>query len=74
MWLILPRPNRHLDITLFKVRMHRSSFLRLRVTRKGDLHEASFLTMLVEDRSTAGMSYVEYLCQVHRLIQMKTST
>ncbi len=53
--------------------MHRSSFLRLRVTRKGDPHEAQFLTQLVEDRSPAGMSYVEYLCQVHRLIQIRLS-
>ena len=26
---------------------------------------------LVEDRSPAGMSYVEFLCHVHRLIQNK---
>jgi protein transport protein SEC24 len=41
------------------------------VTRKGDPHEAAFFTSLVEDRSPSGMSYVEYLCQVHRLIQLK---
>jgi len=63
--LTLDPPPRH------QVRIHRSSFLRLRVTRKGDPFEATFLTQLVEDRSPAGMSYVEYLCQMHRLIQLK---
>jgi len=63
--------SQRLQDLLVKVRVHRSSFLRLRVTRKGDAHEAAFFNMLVEDRSTAGMSYVEYLCQVHRLIQLK---
>ncbi|GAX84456.1 hypothetical protein CEUSTIGMA_g11876.t1 [Chlamydomonas eustigma] len=72
--VLLPREDaasKALQDVLVKVRMHRSSFLRLRVTRKGDPLEASFLTQLVEDRSVAGMSYVEYLCQLHRLIQMK---
>ena len=53
------------------MRVQRSSFLRLRIARRGDPTEVTFFNMLVEDRSTAGMSYVEYLCQVHRLIQSK---
>lgn len=56
---------------LVTARLHRSSFMRLRLARKGDPHEMSFFNSLVEDRSTTGMSYVEYLCQVHRLIQAK---
>lgn len=51
---------------LTKIRLQRSSFMRLRVARKGDPAEAAFFNLLVEDRSTAGMSYVEYLCQVRR--------
>lgn len=54
-----------------RVRTHRCSFLRLRVARKGDPADMAFYNGLVEDRSAAGMSYVEYLCQVHRLIQNK---
>lgn len=38
--------------------------MRLRVARKGDAAEVGFFNALVEDRSTAGSSYVEYLCQV----------
>ncbi len=56
-----------------QVRIHRSSFMRLRLARKGDPAEVAFFNGLVEDKSTAGLSYVEYLCQVHRLIQSKMS-
>lgn len=72
--VVLPRTEpaaKALQDILGKVRVHRSSFLRLRVTRKGDPHEAAFFMMLVEDKSPAGMSYVEYLCTVHRSIQLK---
>ncbi|GFR39599.1 hypothetical protein Agub_g59 [Astrephomene gubernaculifera] len=71
---LLPRdswPSRLLQDLLTKIRLQRSSFMRLRVARKGDPAESAFFNMLVEDRSTAGMSYVEYLCQIHRLIQNK---
>ncbi|KXZ55308.1 hypothetical protein GPECTOR_3g442 [Gonium pectorale] len=71
---LLPRdnwPSRLLSDLLNKIRLQRSSFMRLRVARKGDPAESAFFAMLVEDRSTAGMSYVEYLCQIHRLIQNK---
>jgi len=43
--------------------------MRLRVARKGDLAEVGFFNALMEDKSTAGSSYVDYLCHVHRLIQ-----
>jgi len=33
--------------------------------------EARFLSMLIEDRAQASMSYVEFLCHVHRQIQNK---
>jgi len=58
---------------LAKIRQQRSSFMRLRVARRGDPLEITFLHLLIEDRSPAGSSYVEYLCQVHRLIQAKLS-
>jgi hypothetical protein len=39
--------------------------------RRGDANEAAFHAGLLEDRSAAGQSYVEYLCAVHRQIQAK---
>ena len=35
---------------------------------RGDAVEATFQASLVEDRSSAGTSYVDYLVQIHRLI------
>jgi len=43
----------------------------VQVTKKGDPLEPLFLTLLLEDRSPAGMSYVEYLVHVHREISNK---
>lgn len=45
--------------------------MRLSLHKRGDASEGAFFQCLVEDRSTAGMSYVEYLCLVHRQIQNK---
>ena len=50
---------------------HYGSYMRLRVLRRGDPSENAYYRRLVEDRSPAGMSYVEFLCHVHRLIQNK---
>jgi protein transport protein SEC24 len=35
--------------------------------------EVDFFNALVEDRLTSGMSYVEFLCHIHRQIQNKFS-
>eukprot|EP00775_Hariotina_reticulata_P004086 gene4086-4333_t len=56
---------------LTAVRLNRCAFMRLRIAKKGDPYYPSFVNLLVEDRSTAGMSYVEFLCHVHRQIQDK---
>ncbi|EFN54381.1 hypothetical protein CHLNCDRAFT_58279 [Chlorella variabilis] len=59
---------------LDEVRRQRACYLRLRVVRRGDPLEGVFYSALVEDRSpAAGMSYVEYLCFLHRQIQNKLS-
>lgn len=73
---IIPVPrdtaaSKLLHAVLRSARLQRCAFMRLRCVKKGDPTEALFLNMLIEDRSQAGMSYVEYLCQVHRLIQNK---
>lgn len=65
--------NKLLQDLLGKVRSQRCSFLRTRVVRKAEPAEVTFFNLLVEDRSAAGQSYVEYLCQVHRMIQNKVS-
>lgn len=58
---------------LDEVRRQRAAYLRLRIVRRGDAAaEQAFYNALVEDRSpAAGMSYVEYLCFLHRQIQNK---
>lgn len=57
---------------LDEVRRQRTAYMRLRVVRRGDPQEQAFYAALVEDRSPqAGMSYVEYLCFLHRQIQNK---
>ena len=53
------------------VRKQRSRYMRTRVIKRGDPAENQFYRKLIEDRSPAGMNYVEFLCHVHRLIQNK---
>lgn len=67
-------PGSKLLFTLLTaLRQNRCAFMRLRVAKKGDPFYPMFANMMVEDRSTAGMSYVEFLCHVHRQIQEKMS-
>ena len=55
-----------------EMRRQRRSFMHMRLVRKSHPHETLFLSSLVEDRHPfAGMSYVEYLCHLHRQIQNK---
>ncbi len=66
--------SRAVHALLDEVRRQRAAYLRLRVLRRGDALEGAFYSALVEDRSqAAGMSYVEYLCFLHRQIQNKLS-
>lgn len=48
-----------------------TGYMRMRVLKRPDPLEHLFFNCLIEDRSAAGMSYVEFLCQVHRQIQAK---
>lgn len=64
--------NKKVHGLLNEIRGQRTSYLRLRVVRRGDPLEQAFYNSLIEDRSpSAGMSYVEYLCYLHRAIQNK---
>ena len=66
--------SRALARLLRAVRRHRGAYMRLRVVRRPDpAAEAAFFRLMIEDRSADGMSYVEYLCHVHRQIQARFS-
>jgi len=54
------------------VRSQRPHLLQtVRVVAPKDSLETRFLGMLTEDRAQTSMSYVEFLCHVHRQIQQK---
>ena len=54
------------------VRSQRPHLLQsVRVLVAKDPLEARFLSMLTDDRAQASMSYVEFLCHIHRQIQSK---
>ncbi|GMH37330.1 hypothetical protein BSKO_05203 [Bryopsis sp. KO-2023] len=63
--------NKSVQNLINEMRKERSSYMRMAVALRSQPNETKFLNMLVEDRSSAGMSYVEYLCHVHRCIQGK---
>eukprot|EP01026_Neomeris_dumetosa_P028979 TRINITY_DN2347_c0_g1_i2.p3 TRINITY_DN2347_c0_g1~~TRINITY_DN2347_c0_g1_i2.p3 ORF type:complete len:119 (-),score=13.17 TRINITY_DN2347_c0_g1_i2:420-776(-) len=63
--------NQNFHQLMTRLRKQYGRYMRLRVCKRADLQEAQFHLQLVEDRNTSGMSYVEYLCHVHRLIQNK---
>eukprot|EP00873_Tetraselmis_striata_P007892 jgi/Tetstr1/428156/TSEL_018207.t1 len=75
MWLSLERRDNQISrVTndlMDEIRRSRASFLRLRIIKRSDPLEPVFFNLLLEDRSVAGMSYVEFLCHVHRQIQNK---
>ena len=55
-----------------QVRRERRSYMHMRLVVKGHPYETLFYSALVEDRHlSSGMSYVEYLCFLHRQIQNK---
>ncbi|KAF9578123.1 COPII coat Sec23p-Sfb3p heterodimer component, partial [Lunasporangiospora selenospora] len=52
----------------------RSKFLGLIVVRQGrEQSELDFANQLVEDKNNDAMSYVDYLCTIHRMIQTEVS-
>ena len=71
--IILP----HLDTPLSKatnalldsVRARHSSYMRLRVVVQKGPCEREFANSIVEDKTEGALSYVEFLCHVHKQIQ-----
>ncbi|KAL0036794.1 hypothetical protein WJX79_010207 [Trebouxia sp. C0005] len=67
---VLDNPlSQALHAILDAVRQHRCAFMSIRVLKRGDPAEILFYNCLVEDKNPAGMSYIEFLCAVHRQIQ-----
>ncbi|KAG0029940.1 COPII coat Sec23p-Sfb3p heterodimer component [Podila clonocystis] len=57
------------------IQQQRGKYLGLTVVRQGlDATEAEFSFELVEDQNNENMSYVDYLCAVHRMIQTDATT
>jgi protein transport protein SEC24 len=50
--------------------LNRNRFPQLQVVRQQDPLEPYFMSLLVEDKSFDNMNYVDYLCYVHRQIQV----
>ncbi|RKP23249.1 hypothetical protein SYNPS1DRAFT_31035 [Syncephalis pseudoplumigaleata] len=57
------------------IQSRRARHLALRIVRQQlDPSEMEFAALLVEDKNNDHMSYVDYLCHVHRQIQTEVST
>ena len=53
-----------------QLRRQRRSYMHMRLVVKGHPYETLFYSAMVEDRHlSSGMSYIEYLCFLHRQIQ-----
>ncbi|KAJ7297452.1 hypothetical protein O6H91_Y056200 [Diphasiastrum complanatum] len=65
--------SKKLNDLINKIRRQRCSYLRLHLLRRGEPLENLFLSFLVEDKTSLGLSYVEFLVHVHRQIQNKMS-
>ncbi len=64
--------SRAVNAVLDEARRQRGAYMRTRVLKRRDPLEPSFFSALVEDRFGSALSYVEYLCQLHRQIQNKS--
>ncbi|CAH8307444.1 unnamed protein product [Eruca vesicaria subsp. sativa] len=54
-----------------EIRRQRSSYLRIKLCKKGDPTGMLFQSYMVEDKTAGGLSYMDFLVQVHRQIQVK---
>ncbi|KAK6943539.1 Sec23/Sec24, helical domain [Dillenia turbinata] len=63
--------SKKLNEIVNEIRRQRSSYLRLRLCKKGDSSGMLFFSYLIEDKTSSGLSYVEFLVHIHRQIQNK---
>jgi hypothetical protein len=70
--LLLPRLNTRLNEAVHNIidtaRQRNGRFMRLRVVTRGRPEEALFNAQLFEDKIGGVMSYIEFLCHVHKCI------
>ena len=53
------------------IRRYHVNYQPVQVVRQGEAAELRFSTLLVEDKGLDTMTYVDFLCHVHRQIQSK---
>ncbi|KAG9454824.1 hypothetical protein H6P81_007728 [Aristolochia fimbriata] len=63
--------SKKLNEVVNEIRRQRSSYLRLRLCKKGDSSGMLFYSYMVEDKGPGSLSYVEFLVHIHRQIQTK---
>ncbi|XP_023005978.1 protein transport protein Sec24-like At4g32640 [Cucurbita maxima] len=66
--------SKKLNDLMNEIRRQRCSYLRLRLCKKGDQSGMLFFSNMIEDKSSNGPSYIEFLVHVHRQIQIKMSS
>lgn len=63
-------PSQQARAVINSVLIKYGKIMPLQIVRQGlDPHELEFMNWMVEDKNNDGLSYVDYLCHVHRLIQ-----
>ncbi|VFQ80673.1 unnamed protein product [Cuscuta campestris] len=63
--------SKKLNEIINELRRQRCNYFRLKLCKKGDSSGMLFFSYMVEDKTQAGLSYVEYLIHIHRQIQSK---
>ncbi|KAI3775586.1 hypothetical protein L1987_50165 [Smallanthus sonchifolius] len=63
--------SKKLNEVVNEIRSQRCNYLRLKLCKKGEPSGMTFFSYMVEDKSSNGLSYVEFLVYVHRQIQSK---
>ncbi|XP_051147877.1 protein transport protein Sec24-like CEF [Andrographis paniculata] len=63
--------SKKLNAILNEIRRQRSSYLRMKLCKKGDVSGTMFFSHMVEDKTPGGLSYVEYLIHIHKQIQSR---
>ena len=88
-WHALPPPNEPLQLPrldpnanslnaaanalIDNARMRAGCYMRLRIVCRGRPDERHFHSLVAEDRASDSMSYIEFLCHVHKRISTAIS-
>ncbi|XP_060212473.1 protein transport protein SEC24 C-like isoform X2 [Lycium barbarum] len=63
--------SKKLNDIINDIRRQRCNYLRLKLCKKGDSSGMLFFSNMVEDKTSIGLPYVEFLVHIHRHIQSK---